>query len=72
MKLIDQNQEGATIEFTTAELRLVFSVLGEVRDGPNAFDDDDWDMLIGLPRALEVRLLDELQPVLDHANALEA
>jgi hypothetical protein len=63
MRVIEERDDGAVLDFSTDELRLLFSVLAEVQGGPNAFDDADWDMLINQPRALEESLISSLQPV---------
>jgi len=71
MKVLDQNKDGVTIHLSNGELRLIASVLTEVQGGPKAFDDEDWGMLIGLPRDSAERLIDEMQPALERANELE-
>jgi hypothetical protein len=71
MNVLDKSRDSATLRLTTGELRLLFGVLAEVQGGPNAFDDEDWNMLIGMPRELAEQLLDQMQPVLDEINRLE-
>lgn len=67
MKIMSAGADEKTynIELTEEELRLIYLVLNEVRDGPNAIDDKDWDMLIGLPRTLESDLLREFDTLFE-------
>ncbi len=69
MKVIEEAIDGAALRFSTDELRLIFAVLSEVKDGPNAFDDSDWDMLITMPRELEHTLINELHPLVARLTA---
>lgn len=69
MKIVEERDDGAIIDLTTDELRLIFGVLIEVRNGPRAFDDDDWNGLIGQPRELEKSVIDKLQPVVTKLTA---
>jgi hypothetical protein len=68
MKVLADNADGATIQFSAEELRLIFGVLIELRDGANAIDDEDWEVVIGQPRELELEIIDGLQKVLRAIN----
>ena len=69
MRVIEERDNGAILELTTPELRLVYGVLIEVRNGPNAFNDDDWDTLVDQPRELEKAIIDSLQPIVARLTA---
>lgn len=67
MRLIENRTASSgvvTVELTQVELRLIYGVLAQVNNGPNAYDDPDWDMLIGIDRKVEAKLLNDLDAII--------